>query len=258
MSTLDLPRTASPHVPVQQWGWDAVPSIDEDEEQPAMALAMPQPVFLPGTPVPETRADRPTPRGALLDRDNFVSMRGAVLNLEPPAHDFVSMRGAVLEPPAEAINIPASLVIRGQFSLRGELMHAFVSYRVTTEGPAGNKLSGRLAEKIRALSTDSRHQLHIPRHGWGIWPRTAKQPVPFRQEEAKVHHPRVGISDNSLSGVIGWGPIWSLMGYIGWSADMSNLHIGWGLQGVEHPGVELRANLKSIYHRCHLFEMALA
>jgi len=29
-----------------------------------------------------------------------------------------------------------------------------------------------------------------------------------------------------------------------------------GMHGDSHPGVELRANLKSISHRCHLFEVA--
>ena len=29
-----------------------------------------------------------------------------------------------------------------------------------------------------------------------------------------------------------------------------------GLSASHHPGVELRANLKSISHRCHLFEVA--
>ena len=33
---------------------------------------------------------------------------------------------------------------------------------------------------------DSRQDLQLPRHGWGIWPKGIKQPVPFRQEEAKV------------------------------------------------------------------------
>ncbi|KAJ1473991.1 hypothetical protein T484DRAFT_1912139, partial [Baffinella frigidus] len=79
MSTLGSPLSASPLAPVHERGWDAVPSIDEDEAQPALALAMPHP-----------------------------------------------------------------------FSLRGELMHAFISYRVATEGPAGNKLSGRLAEREEA------------------------------------------------------------------------------------------------------------
>jgi len=55
--------------------------------------------------------------------------------------------------------------LRGTFQLRGELMHAFVSYRVATEGPAGNGLSGLLAQKIRVLSMQQ-EGLNIPRHGW--------------------------------------------------------------------------------------------
>jgi hypothetical protein len=49
----------------------------------------------------------------------------------------------------------------------------------------GNGMSGLLAAKVRALSMDE-EGLKIPQHGWGIWPRTAKKPVPFRKEEAKV------------------------------------------------------------------------
>jgi hypothetical protein len=91
------------------------------------------------------------------------------------------------------------------FTLRGELMHCFVSYRVATEGifltlhqqessallhsrplrapaahrapltarpdgcagPDGNGLAERVAAKIRSISTDtSKHGLPIPRHGW--------------------------------------------------------------------------------------------
>ena len=33
------------------------------------------------------------------------------------------------------------------------------------------------------------HDHHIPQHGWGIWCRFAKLPVPYRPEEAKVHFP---------------------------------------------------------------------
>ncbi|KAJ1479290.1 hypothetical protein T484DRAFT_2881444 [Baffinella frigidus] len=74
-----------------------------------------------------------------------------------------------------------------QFSLRGELIHAFVSYRVSTEGPDGNGLAQIITSKIRTMSTDSKHpHLAIPRHGWGIWPKSAKKPVPFHPEEAKV------------------------------------------------------------------------
>ena len=35
-----------------------------------------------------------------------------------------------------------------------------------------------------------------------------------------------------------------------------DLYQGGHLSGEPHPGVELRANLKSISHRCHLFEVA--
>ena len=73
----------------------------------------------------------------------------------------------------------------GQFSMKGELMHVFVSYRVNTEGPEGSGLAGRIADKIRSLSMDPRLELQIPRQGWGFWPMFAKKPVPFREEEAK-------------------------------------------------------------------------
>ena len=36
--------------------------------------------------------------------------------------------------------------------------------------------------------------LRIDRHGWGIWPKSAKQPVPFRPEEVKVHFPNQQLS----------------------------------------------------------------
>jgi hypothetical protein len=53
--------------------------------------------------------------------------------------------------------------------MRGELMHAFVSYRVATEGKSangnGNGLSGLLAQKIRSLSMHEKG-LQLPRHGW--------------------------------------------------------------------------------------------
>jgi len=78
---------------------------------------------------------------------------------------------------------------RSTFSLRGELLHVFVSYRVTTEGEAGNGLSGLLTEKIRELSMDSAAGLEIPPHAWGVWPQGVKQPVPFRRKEARVHSP---------------------------------------------------------------------
>ena len=54
---------------------------------------------------------------------------------------------------------------RSTFSLRGELMHVFLSYRVTSEGEAGNGLSGLLAEKVKWLSMDTSQKMQIPRHG---------------------------------------------------------------------------------------------
>eukprot|EP00290_Baffinella_frigidus_P032898 CAMPEP_0180267046 /NCGR_PEP_ID=MMETSP0988-20121125/1330_1 /TAXON_ID=697907 /ORGANISM="non described non described, Strain CCMP2293" /LENGTH=94 /DNA_ID=CAMNT_0022237679 /DNA_START=91 /DNA_END=371 /DNA_ORIENTATION=+ len=30
-------------------------------------------------------------------------------------------------------------------------------------------------------------ELNLPEHGWGIFPKSAQRPVPFRQEEAKVY-----------------------------------------------------------------------
>ena len=57
-------------------------------------------------------------------------------------------------------------------------------------GPEGNGLAARVAAKIRSMSTDPKHaHLHIPQHGWGIYPKSAKRPVPFRPEEAKVRFP---------------------------------------------------------------------
>ncbi|KAJ1468475.1 hypothetical protein T484DRAFT_1855069, partial [Baffinella frigidus] len=43
--------------------------------------------------------------------------------------------------------------------------------------PAGNGLSGLLAQKIRSLSMHPAEGLQIPKHGWGIWPKGAKEPV---------------------------------------------------------------------------------
>jgi len=61
------------------------------------------------------------------------------------------------------------LPLRGKFSMRGDLMHAFVSYRVAAEGKGGNGngngLSGLLARKIRSLSMHEK-ELQLPRHGW--------------------------------------------------------------------------------------------
>ncbi|KAJ1487096.1 hypothetical protein T484DRAFT_1787681 [Baffinella frigidus] len=74
-----------------------------------------------------------------------------------------------------------------KFSLRGELMHAFISYCASTEGPAGNRLADLVAAKIRSMSTSTHLDLQIPQYGWGIWMKGFKRQVPFRPEEAKVY-----------------------------------------------------------------------
>jgi len=124
----------------------------------------------------------------------------------PPAASTgrtVSMRGAVLAPPranrtTEDMRVlpDSSMLPRGTFSLRGELMHVFVSYRVETEGGEGNGngVSGLLAESIRKLSMH-KEGLQIPQPGWGIWPKAAKKPVPFIKEEAKVFLDRDCLQD---------------------------------------------------------------
>ncbi|KAJ1491967.1 hypothetical protein T484DRAFT_1772740, partial [Baffinella frigidus] len=177
-------------------------------------------------------------RGAVLDvgPSTAVSMRGAVLDVGPrtatlgqnSAHiragsepsNFVSMRGAVLSvshvsrvsslPTAHPhITGDAELDVStkpliGNFSLRGELMHVFVSYRVATEGAAGNGMSILVAEKIRALSMDNRLELQIPRDGWGIWPQGVKKPSHFLQAQAKVFLDKDCLQDGQswLSGFV--------------------------------------------------------
>ena len=161
--------------------------IDVGEAQPDPSLAMGAIAFLPGF-------------AGLLDFQTVVET--PLLDLHGPraAANFESMRGAVLEvgrvpscriahPTTGETGDTLSLTVHplpDRFSLRGELMHVFVSYRVNTEGGGGNGLSGRISERIRALSMDGMQELQIPRHGRGIWPQGVKKPAPFRPEEAKV------------------------------------------------------------------------
>jgi len=145
-----------------------------------------------------------------------VSMRAAVVAPRPMLRHSTSEGRSDLQ---EILVLPASFrVPRGPFSMRGskpytlnqgssmmdtadpcasllkpetlnrEIMHAFVSYRVETEGPAGNALAEQIAQKIRVMST-KKTDLKIPEHGWGIWPKSAHKPVPFRPDEAKVRSP---------------------------------------------------------------------
>ena len=91
-----------------------------------------------------------------------VPMRGAVL-APPRARDSrtTSSTGDTSVLPAATVQLAAQT---GTFSLRGELMHAFVSYRVETEGGWGG-MSSLLANKVRALSMGE-EELKIPQHGW--------------------------------------------------------------------------------------------
>ena len=165
---------------------DASLAIDKGEPQPDPSLAMLAAAsFLPGssdqveTYVQPPALDPPSPHTA----SNMVSMRGAVLEV-----GRVPSNGITHPTIEETGDISSSMAgtLKGNFTLRGQLMHVFVSYRVETEGGAGNGLSGSIAERIRALSLDSRQELRIPQHGTGIWPKGIKKPEPFRPEEAKV------------------------------------------------------------------------
>ncbi|KAJ1489288.1 hypothetical protein T484DRAFT_1937432 [Baffinella frigidus] len=126
----------------------------------------------------ETHPPRaPSPLAAMRGgRQRRASLTGAVLSLHSP--EKVSSPGTTL---------PASAALPAQFSIRGELCHAFISYRANTEGPGGNGLAERIAIRIRSLSVGGVPELKIPRTGWGLWPKSAKRPVPFRQQEAKVY-----------------------------------------------------------------------
>jgi hypothetical protein len=170
--------------------------ISEDDAQPGWGLEMPQPAFLPGSSFSvsdlETEMDGPPTPAASLGANSFVSMRGAVLALDPPANTTSVSHPSVVD--SSVIHAVTALP-RSGFSLRGQLMHTFVSYRVLTEGDVGNGMSSLLAVKIRELSMDREQELQIPQHGWGIWPHGLKKPVPFRKEEAKVFLDRDCLQD---------------------------------------------------------------
>jgi hypothetical protein len=166
----------------------ALLAIDEGEAQPDPSLAMETAAFLPGWAglLEDFQTDEEAPLVDLHDpraASNFQTMRGAVLEVGR----VPSVR--IAHPTTGETGDTFSLAVHplpGKFSLRGELMHAFISYRVATEGAGGNGLSGRISERIRALSMDGMQELQIPQHGRGIWPQGVKKPAPFRPEEAKV------------------------------------------------------------------------
>jgi len=163
----------------------------------AWVLATPQPAFLPGSFVEEMDLDAelegigsaPAAHGATSLRRRTVSMRGAAMALDLHGNTTAS-------PTAGDTRVPhIRMLPRSTFSLRGQLMHVFVSYRVATEGALGNGMSGLLAEKIRTLSMDRSQELQIPRQGWGMWPKGAKKPVRYREEQAKVFLDRDCLQD---------------------------------------------------------------
>jgi hypothetical protein len=163
----------------------------------AWVLATPQPAFLPGSFVEEMDLNTelegigsaPTAHGATSLSPRTVSMRGAAMALD--------LRGnTTASPTAGDTRVPHIMMLpRSTFSLRAQLMHVFVSYRVSSEGALGNGMSGLLAEKMRTLSMDRSKELQIPRQGWGIWPKGAKKPVRFREEQAKVFLDRDCLQD---------------------------------------------------------------
>jgi hypothetical protein len=98
---------------------------------------------------------------------SYASSPASGIGRTPSLRTHPTTGSAPSSPPALPLscNISKLLHVRERFSLRGELMHAFVSYRVATEGPAGNGLSGLVAQKIRSLSRNE-ERLQLPRHGW--------------------------------------------------------------------------------------------
>jgi len=69
-------------------------------------------------------------------------------------------------------------------SLHGQLFHAMISYRVATEGEAGNGLSMALYREIHRLSVTT---CPLPLGAYGQWPTFAR-PAEFRLEgQAKVY-----------------------------------------------------------------------
>lgn len=132
-----------PPVAVLVFGWEF--PIGEGDSQRAPALATSPPGCLPGSPIQEADLDAaagsvtPGPSRPPAASAHFISTRGAVLapsnnpHLDPPdvsgrMNPFIS-RTASSSSYVDLRTLP-----RGTFTLRGELMHAFISYRVATEG----------------------------------------------------------------------------------------------------------------------------
>ena len=156
----------------------------------SVLLATPNPLRspLPTLSTP-TKAAARWPRGKVSLRADLV--REFTFSASSPASCFSRLPSLQTHPTTGVARSWSVLPLRGTFSLRKELMHAFissVSYRVATEGPVANGISGLLAQKIRSLSMHE-EGLKIPRHGWGTWPKALREPLPFRPDEAKVNLP---------------------------------------------------------------------
>ena len=119
-------------------GRDAVTPVGEGDSPTSLATCTPG--LLPGSPNQETdlgafaSTDTPLPSKLYASSDSRATMRGSVL--APANSPGLSHPGGVddrrLRP-----------VVRGTFTMRGELMHCFVSYRVTTEGMALTRSSAK-------------------------------------------------------------------------------------------------------------------
>ncbi|KAJ1470269.1 hypothetical protein T484DRAFT_3623620 [Baffinella frigidus] len=119
--------------------------IGDGGSQPTPALALSLPGFLPGSGMHET--DLQAGRDMPLAANPFVSMPGAVLahaseqlgeqreqTIRTPlaANPFVSVTGDVLAHASKPLG--DRMLPHLSFSLRREVMHAFICYRVATEG----------------------------------------------------------------------------------------------------------------------------
>ena len=107
-----------------------VPLPGDEDEQPASPLATPQPAFVPGMPRQQTDMDlaqlSSLPAYITVAAD-LITMRGVVPATDPPANQI--SHPTIGDSPGR--QLPTSMVLpRRSFSLRGELMHCFVSYRV--------------------------------------------------------------------------------------------------------------------------------
>ena len=204
------PERELPFVAAMGQGSDA--PIGEGDSLPVPALAASPPGFLLGSSGldQEVGLDQ-----KLVLRTSMLAPSSMLDPSRPPAapNQSIFMRTATERPRASSIALcddlrilpggtitlrgePMHASLRGQFSMRGQLMHVFLSYRVVTEGiflpcctlhplrtlrrtsrtpdterdgcagPAGNGLAERVAQNIRKMSTDPHHGLQLPRHGW--------------------------------------------------------------------------------------------